>query len=298
MQKIRKRRRARIARSPRVAAPAVREEFVPDFGVFSAVEERLLQARLDAVRAAVAHRGEKGRSLEAEVITLLRSFLPHEYGLSTGFVAYRTEGGIRLSKQLDIIIYDALRYGPLMRLGACDVFPLEAAYAYIEVKAAIQSTSDDAKAFPENSIEDLLATNAEIRKMRRRGFYVPVPDSVAETYLWEDEKQTLSIRGYVVAFEAAGDVAKNPAAMAARMATVSARNGGHIHGLLVAGQAFYSNIAGEPGIVYTTEHSLSVFRWSLLQALTRFTRFPENWAPALGLYGPQTKFLRANPTTS
>lgn len=98
----------------------------------------------------------------------LRELLPAEYGISTGFIAYHiadcieeheyTEEGvptydcryiaekdeIRVSSQIDVIIYDALRFGPIVRLGASDVFPLEAVYAYAEVKSIIY-----AKAAPE-----------------------------------------------------------------------------------------------------------------------------------------------------
>jgi hypothetical protein len=114
----------------------------PNFSDLRQIEEKAILARLEAVRKTISHAGEKGRALESEVIKLLSTFLPEEYGLSTGFIAYHTSSGIKLSPQLDIIIYDSIRGGPLARLGSCDVFPLESVYAYVEVKASIQSTSD------------------------------------------------------------------------------------------------------------------------------------------------------------
>ena len=48
----------------------------PDFLALSKIEEELLLSKLDAIRKVISHAGEKGRSLEAEVTTLLRSFLP------------------------------------------------------------------------------------------------------------------------------------------------------------------------------------------------------------------------------
>ena len=119
----------------------------PDFLALSKIEEELLLSKLEAVRKAISHAGEKGRSLESEVTSLLRSFLPGEYGLTTGFVVYHTENGPRLSPQLDIIIYDPIRSGPIARLATCDVLPLEAVYGYIEVKAVLKSSSDEAKEF-------------------------------------------------------------------------------------------------------------------------------------------------------
>src|SRR5262245_60722705 len=121
--------------------------FSPDFLDLSKIEEELLQSKLDAVRKTISHAGEKGRSLESEVTTLLRSFLPGEYGLTTGFIVYHGEDGPRLSPQLDIIIYDQIRSGPIARLTTCDVLPLEAVYGYVEVKSSLTSTSDEAKEF-------------------------------------------------------------------------------------------------------------------------------------------------------
>jgi hypothetical protein len=71
----------------------------PKFKEFVRIEQELLTARLDAARAAIHHAGEKGRALEEAARRLIRSFLPAEYGLSSGFVAYQDPNGvIRLSK--------------------------------------------------------------------------------------------------------------------------------------------------------------------------------------------------------
>jgi len=107
----------------------------PDFATLTRLEDAALSAKLEAVRAIIAHAGEKGRALEEAVTSLLRDILPAEYGLSTGFIAYHADEAVRLSPQLDIIIYDAVRTGPLARFTACDVIPLEAVLGYVEVKA-------------------------------------------------------------------------------------------------------------------------------------------------------------------
>lgn len=146
---------------------------VPNFLELNAIEENLLLAKLDAVRAAIAHAGEKGRALENGVHTLVRSILPAEYGLATGFVVFDTPEGPRLSSQLDIIIYDAIRSGPIISLETCDVFPLEAVYGYVEVKATLRSSSDEAEKPADNSIEKCLITNRELRSMRDRRYHLP-----------------------------------------------------------------------------------------------------------------------------
>jgi hypothetical protein len=93
--------------------------------------------------------------LEHAVTALLREFLPAEYGLGNGFVVWLSPTGPRLSRQLDIVIYDALRSGPLVRLSTCDVFPLEAVYGYVEVKATLRSSPNAA----DDSIEACVARN-------------------------------------------------------------------------------------------------------------------------------------------
>lgn len=45
----------------------------PNLLELSAIEERLLLARLEAVRLAISHAGEKGRELEAEALGLSES---------------------------------------------------------------------------------------------------------------------------------------------------------------------------------------------------------------------------------
>lgn len=264
-------------------------DYHPNFLALSKIEEDLLVSRLDAVRKAISHSGEKGRSLEAEVTNLLRSFLPIEYALTTGFVVYHAQNGPSLSPQLDIIIYDPVRSGPLARLATCDVLPLEAVYGYVEVKAALQSTSDSA----EKLIEMCIKKNQQVRAMTERRFWKPTEGSPVQAELvripW------MSIRSYVFAFEADGAVARHPDLFAQRIADVSARLGPpvHLHGVFVAGQGYYITRAIDVSkarpedyhrIDYTTEQPLGAFKWSLIHGLARFPRFPEHWTPAIDQY--------------
>jgi len=265
----------------------------PDFAQLSRIEEALLSAKLDAVRASIAHAGEKGRELEMQLRGLLREMLPSEYGLTTGFIVWMSPKGVALSSQLDIIIYDAVRHSPLVHLEACDVVPLEAVYAYIEVKASLCSTSDQAKSLAENSIESCILKNATIRAMKERNFRVTAGSpmsSVSFTHPWQ------SVRGYVVAFELSGKIAKTPHAFASRMAEVMKRqNDAHLHGVLALGKAFYYTRAidmaeADPEdhchVRYVTEHSLLAFKSLLLQGLVSFERPPEGWLPATDVYLP------------
>ena len=264
----------------------------PELSALRKAEERILTARLDGIRKTISHPTEKGRSLEFEVQTLLRSFLPGEYGVSAGFVAHHTPEGVRLSPQLDVVIYDAVRGGPIARLGGCEVFPLEATYGYVEVKASLRSSSDDAEDYAHNSIEKCIQTNARIRKMVHRAYIRPKEHSTTECEVVQ--RDWMPLRGCVFAFEARGDIATKPAEMAKRMHEFLKRTGdAHLHGVFVAGSAFYStraiNRETTPSsewyhVQRTESNALSAFRQSLLLGLARFPRHPLHWTPALAFY--------------
>src|SRR5262249_8021820 len=189
----------------------------PDFLALSKIEEQLLVSKLDAIRAAIEHAGEKGRSLEWETISFLKTFLPSEYGLSTGFIVFHGPNGTQLSSQLDIIIYDALRGGPIARLNTCDVFPLEAVYGYIEVKASLRSclNKSEDKHWPNDSIEKCIDTNKVLRGMLDRR-YMAIAGKTSATQISMVDPP--AIRSYVLAFSAQGAVAQDPKQFAQRMA--------------------------------------------------------------------------------
>jgi hypothetical protein len=269
----------------------------PNFSELNAIEESLLLAKLEAVRAAIVHAGEKGRALENGVRTLLRSILPAEYGLSTGFVVYHTEEGPRLSSQLDIMIYDALRSGPIVSLETCDVFPLEAVYGYVEVKATLKSSSDEAEKPAENSIEQCLINNWKLRNIKVRKYHLPFASSPVETFVMPREwaAKIPSIRSYVFAFEASDSVTKDHARLAQRMADYSKKLGAptHPNGLFIVGQGFlytkpvHTEAAAPEDYFhtyYTEDHPLLAFKTSLLHALARFPRLQPDWAPAIEEY--------------
>jgi len=204
--------------------PQVEPTVAPDFATLARIDEDLLTARLEAVRKSITHAGEKGRALEHHVRDLVRKLLPAEYGVTTGFIAALAEADLRpiLSSQLDVIIYDAIRCAPLIRLETCDVVPLEAVYGYVEVKAALRSSSDEAQKVAGDSIESCLEKNASIRQLRTR-FFCGVTGSpmTVETFGlgW------LAPRAYVIAFEASGSVVSDRPAFAARMSTVLRKQG-------------------------------------------------------------------------
>jgi hypothetical protein len=269
-------------------------ETSPNFAELNKIEEELLLAKLHAVRAAIVHAGEKGRVLEYGVRTLLRSILPAEYGLSTGFVVFHTADGPRLSSQLDIIIYDAIRSGPIISLETCDVFPLEAVYGYVEVKAILRSSPNDAEA-ADNSIEKCLINNRELRGMTDRRYWAPTDSPIKAALVRHDN--WMSIRAYVFAFEPADSVTRDLDRLAQRMADVSKKLGRptHVHGVFLVQHGFlFTQPVDEAkerpddmyniGFASANDHPLLTFKTSLLLSLARFPRPREGWTPAIDEY--------------
>jgi hypothetical protein len=265
----------------------------PKFTDLNQIEENLLVAKLKAARSAIVHAGEKGRALEHVVTMLLRSFLPAEYGLSTGFIVFHTPEGPKLTRQLDVIIYDAVRSSPIISLETCEVLPLEAVYGYVEVKATLTSSSDEATEPAENSIECCLERNRDLRNMKDRRYWVPRGSSPIETALHKHD--WVSIRSYIFAFEPIGRVATNLGDLAQRMANVSKRLGipTHLHGVFVAnhGLLFTRPVDSRSAksddfhhVNFTTTSPLLAFKTLLLNGLASFPRPQEEWAPAVDQY--------------
>lgn len=97
------------------------------------------------------------------------------------------------------------------------------------------------------------------------------------------------------AFEVGGTVAKNPARFAQRIADYSRRLGSpvHLHGVFIAGRGYYVTRAidvkkAKPEdyfhVAYKTTQPMAAFKWSLIQGLARFPRFPVSWTPAIDEY--------------
>lgn len=140
----------------------------PDFRELQQAEAALLAQRLRTARAAFPmHQYEKGASLEHVARSFIKSFLPGEYGLGTGFVVWRektAEGPVvRTSGQLDLIIYDALRSGPVADLGSAAVYPIEGVFGYVEVKATIR-----------DNLRSTLLQSKELRDIEHRLFTTPL----------------------------------------------------------------------------------------------------------------------------
>ena len=110
---------------------------------------RLLEALRNSVQRIEAdlndsrlidHRGDRGEFREQVIANFLRPFLPTCYGLRSGAVFAADGSG---SRQMDVVLYDAVFSNVLFSDSANSLFPAEAVFGAIEVKSDLSSATLD-----------------------------------------------------------------------------------------------------------------------------------------------------------
>ncbi|MFC1669610.1 DUF6602 domain-containing protein [Spirochaetota bacterium] len=257
------------------------------FKDFAEIEMNMLTSKLKTMSKVMPFSSVKGKVLEDDVLQLLRSFLPNEYGLGSGFIAYIDNNKVKISDQLDIIIYDALRGGPMVSLDSCNIFPIESVYGYVEVKDVLNSSSKENPS--PSSIQYCIKQSNDLRKIRKRIFWGLVEDKkrIAKYF----ETKFPSIRTFVFAFDS-----KNLGVydrIREKMFEETKKIGGdaHLSGMFIGGKGYFQTHFLEEGedknnlhIESTNENSLLRFKWSMLHSLSRFPRYPKSWTPAVDKY--------------
>lgn len=94
-----------------------------------------LSAQFRTLNLFVQHAGEVGRAHEVFLRGVLSRFLPRKLQCGSGFIASPEH----VTRQQDIIIYDALSLPILLEIGDCIVCEADAVAGTIEVKTAIDS---------------------------------------------------------------------------------------------------------------------------------------------------------------
>ena len=94
------------------------------------------QVKLEMDRSGLfEHRGDRGEYREKIVQEFLRPYLPGCYGLGRGEV-FSANG--ESSRQIDIVIYDAIFSSVLMKNENSQLFPCESVFGSIEVKTELK----------------------------------------------------------------------------------------------------------------------------------------------------------------
>ena len=97
-----------------------------------------LKAEIDQIRASIPHSAEIGSSIEKCIRSALQEVLPGKIGVADGFVI-DSEG--RVSKQMDIVLFDKLGTPIISSNEGARVFPVETTYACGEIKTQLNAST-------------------------------------------------------------------------------------------------------------------------------------------------------------
>jgi hypothetical protein len=292
--------------------------YKPDFHDFASAEEDLLRSKLNSIKTSLSHPGEKAESAGIEMRQLIRDLLPSEYGVGTGFIAYHANESIEekqivdkgatsyrytyhadrdsitLSAQLDIVIYDALKSGPIIRLGTCEVFPLEGVYGYIEVRSSIGKRKDKQG---KTAMQGIFEKSNALQSLRTRLYWRPLKGTYNRAVAFPFPlRECIPIRSYVFILdgEALGSKKEIHEIIQADFQNYCGSEA-FVHGVYVNGKGFYRSIASEESmtkakctISLLNGAPLSEFKKALYIDLSRFQRAPDGCTIAVDKYFDQT----------
>ena len=135
----------------------------------------------------IPHHGERGGLRERRVSDFVRSILPQRYGIGTGHII-DSEGTI--SKQSDIVIYDALDGIVLPIDNYYSLFPCESVLASIEVKSTLNASQGEEG--PSGTIFDCVKNTKKLRSLVRTNQERTLPPIVsvifAYTTSWKEKQ--------------------------------------------------------------------------------------------------------------
>ena len=97
---------------------------------------RRLRSEVEVLNAIIPHNASKGAENEECLRNVVRSFIPQKFSVGSGIII--DSFGNR-SRQVDLVIYDALAYPNLFGQLATSIFPVETVIATIEVKTYLDA---------------------------------------------------------------------------------------------------------------------------------------------------------------
>ncbi len=99
------------------------------------LKARKLELEFGHLAAQIEHNLSAGEAREGVLRSLLTEYLPKRAGVGRGFVI---DSGGHVSKQIDVVIYDA-QYAPILDVAGTQFFPVETVIAVGEVKTDVVS---------------------------------------------------------------------------------------------------------------------------------------------------------------
>ncbi|MBU1220268.1 hypothetical protein KKF34_06970 [Myxococcota bacterium] len=165
---------------------------------FMEIQSNILNEKLNLIRSVVLHNGEKGRALEWVVDELLKKSIPQKYGIGTGFIVWledHVNNIVKISSQMDIIIYDKENGIPIIDAGAFQIFPIECVFAIVEVKTELRKS--DVISFLKLSGNIRTVQTHHLYKVEKVGYLGPGLSKVVTKL---KPKRSVSVRTYLFAF--------------------------------------------------------------------------------------------------
>ncbi|CAI8702456.1 DUF6602 domain-containing protein [Kosakonia quasisacchari] len=102
------------------------------------LENKILSAlQTSSVIGEIAHPVVKGSLRESFIAEILKSILPHHFGVGSGIIIDKWD---KSSPQADIIIYDKRQIPPVIDSETNGVFPIDSVHRVIEIKSNLTST--------------------------------------------------------------------------------------------------------------------------------------------------------------
>jgi len=124
-----------------------------------ALEQKLLQTKLELSSQSVTHSGTLGEVNELVFIEVLRKYLPRRYAVDTAIII---DSRGATSDQIDVVIFDNQYTPTLLDQERHRFVPAESVYAVIEVKPTINKQYLDYAADKARSVRELVRTTIPI----------------------------------------------------------------------------------------------------------------------------------------
>lgn len=167
--------------------------------LFCGLQKQMLSS-LDVDREFIGHPGSKGDATEQRWIEFLRTYLPDRYKVDKAIVIDSTGN---VSKQMDVVIYDAIYTPFIFNQDGFMYIPAESVYAVFEVKQDVKGYIDYAAQRVE-SVRKLKRTSIEMVASGRRTPAAPLTKIIGgiltttSSYSGQEtiKKQLRELKGY------------------------------------------------------------------------------------------------------
>lgn len=209
----------------------------------------------------IPHSGERGRNDEERLRLWLQNILPKRFSIGNGFIVNSKESNEKISPHLDLVIFDEFYNSPLMRHYLTNIYPIEAVYAIIEVKYALNK----------KDLNKIMRDISRVRSLARYKRYVQY--SVKEikpgknVVSPKEIPSTLPPRSFVFAYDSEGF--SNHLDLKESIQGIATKNS-HIHGLVVLNKNWFISqvpFADEPQFSIDTNDALLRFVNALLKGI-------------------------------